>query len=179
MVLSIEERKLFFKNWLGLLSFVNKKHKVIKNFGNPKNPFGLNIDDIKEIREKLWKNTLIIDEYLHNCKISKEDIMIISLWKKRIKGKYMVIKDLKKFTVLMDFENKKLYGVHGISNSINEMIPSIPMMVETVLLPFSGKIIFDSIMGIDNVYFGKNMRQSFHEEYMELKNSIGIINKIE
>ena len=47
MVLTIDERENFFKNWLKLLTFVNNKYDIIKNFGNPKSPIGLNEEYIK------------------------------------------------------------------------------------------------------------------------------------
>jgi hypothetical protein len=176
MVLSIEERKMFFKNWLKLLAFVNKKYKIIKNFGNPESPVGLNIDELMKIREKLWENSYIINEYLEKTKINNEDEKIVNSWNKYINGKFLFIKSLKKYSIFMDFDEKRLFGVYGISSPIVDMMPYLPIMIQTVLIPFNGKIIYDSLIKQDNVSFGKNMRQSFNEEYIEIKRRNGIIN---
>ena len=179
MVLTVEERKIFFDNWLKLLTFVNNKYKIIKNFGAPKSPVGLDITELMKIRNKLWENSFLINEYLKHSKITDENKRIVNSWNNFIKNKFLFIKSFKKYSVFMDFENKRLYGIYGISSPIIDIIPYLPIMIQTVLIPFNGKIIFDSLILQDNVSFGKNMRQSFHEEYMEIKKEYGIINNLE
>jgi hypothetical protein len=63
MLLSPDERELFYSNFLGLLSFVNDKYNLVPNFGHPKSPKGLSLENISTIRNKLWDNVEIIDEY--------------------------------------------------------------------------------------------------------------------
>ena len=174
MILEDKERKLFFKLWLKLLIFVNNEYKLIENFGSPETPVGLNIDDIRKIREKLWENSKIIDKFLKYTDFRKNDYEIVNSWKNFIKGKFIVLKNYKKFTVIMDIDNEILYGIYGISNPIIEIIPDFPMMIETVIIPFKGKIIYDSLIQKYDVTVGKNMRQSFNEKYKELRNRIGI-----
>ena len=174
MILEDKERKLFFKLWLKLLVFVNNKYKLIKNFGSPEIPVGLNIDDIGKIRNKLWKNYNIIDEFLKYTNLCKNDYEIVNSWKNFIKGKFIVLKNYKEYTVIMDSDNEILYGIYGITNPIIEMVPALPMMIETVIIPLKGKIIYDSLIQRYDVIVGKNMRQSFNEKYIEIKNRIGI-----
>jgi len=179
MVLKDEERVLFFKLWLELLTFVNNEYGVIKNFGSPKTPVGLNIDDIKKIRDKLWENDSVIDKYLKHSNLNQDEYEIVNSWKSFLKSKFMVLKNYKKYTVIMDFDSEILYGIYGITNPIVEMLPPLPTMIETVIIPFKGKIIYDSIFQRHDVILGKNMRQSFNEKYMEIKNSIGIKSMLE
>ncbi|MCL2410174.1 MAG: hypothetical protein FWC97_00890 [Treponema sp.] len=179
MVLPIEERNLFFKNWLKLLTFVNNEYKIVSKFGAPKNPVGLDPNDLIQIRDKLWENKSIIDKYLNQARLKNEDKNIVSSWKNFRKGKFLLIKSLKKYSVLLDIEKEKLYGIYGISSPITDLLPYLPIMIETVLIPFNGKIIYDSLIERDNISFGKNMRQSFHEKYIEIKQKSGIINSLE
>ena len=179
MFLSVDDRKLFFKNWLQLLTYVNDKYSIIDNFGTPKSPVGINTDDLLKIREKLWDNNFVINEYLEKAKLEDEEKNIVSSWNKFIYAKFLFIRSLKKYSVFVDFGEKKLYGVYGISSPIIDLVPYIPVMVKTVLIPFKDKIIFDSLIGIDNVSFGGNMRRSFNEDYMEIKKENGIITTLE
>ena len=179
MVLTIDEKEVFFKNWLKLLAFVNSKYDIAKNFGNPKSPVGLNIEELMKIRNKLWENEFLINEYLKKAKIKNFDKDVIFSWNKNVKGKFLFIKSLKKHSVFMDLNKKKLYGVYGISSPIIDMMPYLPIMIQTVLIPYNGKIIFDSLIIRDNVSFGRNIRQSFNEEYMEIKKNNGIITVLE
>jgi len=174
MILEDKERKLFFELWLKLLVFVNNEYKLIENFGSPKTPVGLNIDDIVNIRKKLWENYKIIDKFLKYTDLAKNDYEIVNSWKNFIKGKFIVLKDYKKYTVIMDIDKEILYGIYGITNPIIEIVPDLPMMIETVIIPFKGKIIYDSLIKRYDVIIGKNMRQSFNEKYKEVKNRIGI-----
>jgi len=179
MVLTSIERKNFFDNWLKLLSFVNKEYKIIKNFGKPTKPVGINVNDLMKIRKHLWKNERIIDEYLKTVKLCSKDYVLVNSWKNFIKGKFIVIKELKKYCVFLEIEYQKLYGVHGISCEISEILSPFPIMIETVLIPFNGKIIYDSLTETNNVHFGPNMRKSFNENYMEIKKKYGIIGILE
>ncbi len=80
-------------------------------------------------------------------------------WKNCKKGKFMIERDLKRHTIFIDFSKKpKAYAVLGLNSEIYEMIGDqpLPIMVETVLLPWFGKIIHDGIFVAQQVVFGPN-----------------------
>ncbi|MCL2688134.1 MAG: hypothetical protein FWE58_06320, partial [Methanobrevibacter sp.] len=137
--LDLEDRKLFFKNWLGLLSFVNDKYNIIEGFNHPTNPEGLNLDDVYEIREKLWEDASIIDEYLKSTDLNSESFELINSWKMHIQKTFVLIKELKKHCIFLDEEEDIVYGVKGVSNSIGDYIPRYPFICKVVLLPFKDK----------------------------------------
>jgi hypothetical protein len=182
MTLEPEERQAFFRNWLGLLAFVNDRHNLVKNFGHPQKPVGINLDDVTKLKAKLWKNVKIIDEYIESVwDLPKNDIQILKGWKNKIYGTFFIVRHLKKYSVFMDEKNTLLYGVIGITDSIAEMMPDymLPMPVKTALLPFGDRIIYDSIFNMyDNIQFGSNMRRGFKEQYSELKQKKGIISTL-
>ena len=178
MVLQINERKLFFNIWLGLLAFVNDKHKLINNFGHPKKPYGKKPETIMSIKTKLWEDVGIIDEYIDSVRnLSNDQIQILKSWKNRVGGTFIIIRHLKNYSVFIDDKNDLLYGVIGITSPIYEMFPAeiLPIVVETSLLPFRDQIIYDSIFSKYNVQIGPNMRRNFKEQYSEIKKNKGII----
>ena len=179
MVLSIEERIIFYKNWLKLLTYVNNEFRIIDGFGEPNNPVGLNINDLMKIREELWKNINVIDKYIKTSNLNIEDFYLVNSWKNCIKGKYLLIKELKKYCVFLDINKNNLYGVYGISSPFSQMVPCFPFMIETVLIPFNGKIIYDSLITSHNITFGSNMKKSFNEQYSEIKKEKGIAISLE
>jgi hypothetical protein len=86
-----------------------------------------------------------------------------------------------KYSVFMDTDkNATLYGVCGISDSFKEMIPAaaLPFMVETVLIPFQDKIVYDSLFNVFNISFGRGMRSSLKESYNAAKKKSGIIEQM-
>jgi hypothetical protein len=178
MTLLPEERKTFFRNWLGLLSFVNEKYNLVESFGHPKSPAGIKPDTVTKLKTKLWENVLIIDEYIDSVwDLQRNDINILREWKKKINGTFFIVRHLKKHSVFMNDKSNLLYGVIGITNPIFEIITAdmLPIAVKTALIPFGDKIIYDSIFNVQNIQFSSNMRKSFNEQYMEIKREKGII----
>ena len=71
--------------------------------------------DVKEIANRLWEDVSIIDEYLKECEnLPEEHKEIVRSWKRRIKGKFMMERHLKKGTIFISMENEEVYQVSGI-----------------------------------------------------------------
>jgi len=181
MTLHPEEAKIFFKNWLGLMAFVNEKYHLVKNFGQPKKPAGVSPDKVVTIKRKLWENVDIIDGYIDSVRnLPGEDEQILRGWKNYISGNFMVVNHLKKHSVFMNDKQDILYGVVGISGPISEMIPSdmLPMLIQTTLIPFKDRIIYDSLFSVQNVHIGPDMKRSCKELYSEIKEKKGITSSL-
>jgi len=181
MILSPEDRNYFFEIFLGLLAFVNDKHHLVKKFGHPKLAKYVKKEDAMTLTNKLRENPDIIDDYIASARnMTQEKVEILRSWKtNRIDGQFLYMRQLKKYAVFLDTAHNKLYGVLGISNPLSDFFPSLPKMIHTVLLPFQGHIIYDSLINRCSVTFGSNMRQDFHEQYMEIKRRAGIITSID
>ena len=104
-------------------------------------------------------------------------------WEKRhVKGQFALIKYAPDYAVFMRGDKgkaAKLYAVKGMTTSIAEaMHRKLPVMLETVLLPFGDKIIYDSFMGSHAVEFGGNATEMFEEEYAKSMQTHGLITKL-
>jgi len=180
MMLQPEDRREFFRIWLGLLAFVNEKYELVKRFGHPKSPVGIKLENIVKIKGKLWQDVNIIDEYIEDAQdLSEDKTQILTSWKNSIPGHFFIMKHLKNYAVFLhEHENESfLYGVHGISNPISELfLPELlPRMVETTIMPFKGIIIYDTIFQSHNVSIDPNMRGNLNLQYSETKKNKGII----
>lgn len=178
MVLTVEERKLFWKNWLGLLAFVNDVYEIDAEFNHPNTPVGMNINTGLEISKKLFLDTSIIDEFVNANKITGEDRDLLLSWKRYVKSTFVALKQLKKHCILYDEENNKWYGITGITTSIEETMRELPCIMETVLIPFKNKIIYNTFIENYNVIIGRNIRRELMENYKRVKMEDGIINKL-
>lgn len=116
---------------------------------------------------------------MNPIKFSESDLLIVNNWKNRISDKFILLKYLKNYSIFLGNDN--IYGVIGITNPIDEMFPPsvLPLLVETVLLPFEGKIIYDSLIMPYRVNFGGGAKKGFQQEYRELKSKSGIITYLE
>ena len=172
MTLSQEDGKMFYKLWLPLLDFVNKKYRVnckLKNIATAKE---LNPMDVKEITNSLWEDVSIIDEYLKECEnLPEEHKEIVRSWKRRIKGKFMMERHLKKGTIFISMENEEVYQVSGIISSWEEMFfgAHMPLILEATFMPFRDVIISDGLVIPYNIIIGGGMKRMFKEIYMDAK----------
>ena len=180
-MLSRSEKELFYKSWYTLIWSINQKHKIVPAFKKPIYGERVNEEPFIAIRPKLWKNPQWIDEFLCETKkhkINEIEAEILKGWRKNfIKKQFIVVKHLEKYSVFMTFEDSaKLYGVCGISNPIKETTHrNVPYMVDAVLLPFKDKIIYDSLIGVYPVSFGKGSKDSIKNAYEKAKETTGII----
>ena len=187
MHLDKEDVNLFFNLWFSLIHSVNTKHKIILPY--KKTVYGERMDIDKEtfikLRDKLWENPKWIDEFIkeNEAHLSSEEKEILTLWRKRfIKGKFIVMKHLRKHSVLMSSgEETKLYGMIGISEPFAATLEHapLPLYIETVLIPFKGRIISDSLLRPYSASFGRNYRESFNRSFNEAKETCGIIERLD
>lgn len=182
--LSHSERRLFYETWYKLLDFVNRKLHVIDY------TFSMVYQEYHDetllfkIRERLWENPGLIGEFAHsNAKLSGEEAGLLQAWKNHhIQGRFILMKYTPDSAILMrmdDHEAPLLYAVKGITDSIAEaMHRRLPVMLETVLLPFHDRIIYDSFMASHAIDFGDGIREAFEDAYNQSNDENGIIAKL-
>lgn len=185
MKLSESDIALFFKLWYALTWGINQKHGIVPAFDKP--TYGQRADKqiVVSIRNELWKNPHWIDEFLSDNEygeLNEVERGILSRWRNEyVQGRFLIMQHTGKYSVFMNTgENKELYSVCGISDSFRDMIPTsaLPLMVETVLLPFKDRIIYDSLLNTFNIAFGRNIRSGFKESYNAAKKKSGIIEQM-
>lgn len=172
MTLSKEDGQLYYKLWMPLLDYVNKKYGVKKNLKKIAEAKSLNPADVKVVADRLWDDVSVIDEYLKiHEELPSEYRKIIADWKRCVRGKFIVERHLKKGSILISMDDKKVYQVGGIISSIEEMFFSVklPLMIDAALIPFRDMIITDGLIMPYRVVIGGNMAKSFKDVYMAAK----------
>ena len=179
MKLSKEDGQLFYKLWLPLLDYVNEKCKVNQNVKNMANAKGLNPQEVKKIANVLWEDVSLIDQYLmeQGTDMAEEYKEIISSWKRRVQGRFVMERHLKKGTIFVS-EDGKVYQVQGIISSWEEMFlyAPMPLVIEATFIPFRDVIISDGLVIPYNILIGKNMAKQYKDTYIDAKKN-GILIK--
>lgn len=182
MKLSKEDVELFYRLYHPLLVYVNKKFEIIKGIDSPEDFKKFSIEEINKLRDRLYKHPELINSFVSEnpLNFSHNELKIISSWKDFVKGRFLVFRYLKNYTVFLDAdESPKAYGVLALNTTFEEMVgPYLPVMVESVLLPFNDKIIYDSIFFPYRMTFGGGIRRSFNDAYQEAKSRFGIITSL-
>ena len=177
------ERTLFYETWYGLMDFVNKKKKVIDAEIKPIYPNPVSDELVYKVREVLWQNPELIDDYLASVNLQEEKTELLKSWRNRyIKGMFLLVEYKSEYAIMIGINEKKdnrLYGVLGISRSLADTLQcELPVQLSTVLLPFRDKIIYDSFMTTMNVSFGEGIKEMLSEMYINAKEK-GIITRLE
>ena len=182
--ISHNECRLFYETWYKLLNFINQKYSIISAAIKPVYPAFYDESQLFKIREKLWTNPKLIGEFIGSTdSLSDEEIRFLQLWEERhIKGRFLLVKYEPEYAVLMLYDKDippRLYAVKGMTTSIAEaMHRELPVMLETVLLPFGDKIIYDSYMTSHPISFGDGIQEILRDEFAKAKDEYGIITKL-
>ncbi len=177
MILSIEDKDLFYRlNW-SLLFYVNKKYPVINGIDTPdfKNQ---DLNKVMEIHEKIFANTELIDSFVaeNPFNFNQYELDIIKSWKNFVKGRFFIVTHLKNHSIFLQDDEQKAYGVIGLIDEIEDITPPyVPSLVGTVLLPFKGKIIHYGLFQFYNISFGSGIKKDIQVKYQTAKSKFGII----
>jgi hypothetical protein len=157
-----------------MLDFVNRKYRINRKLKSIATAKELDPADVKKIANKLWSDVTIIDDYLNeNSDFPDDHREIIRSWKRRIQGKFMMERHLKKGTIFISLEDEEVYQVSGIISSWEEMFfgAPMPLMLEATFMPFRDVIISDGLVMPYNILVGGGMKRMFKEVYMIAKKS--------
>ena len=181
MKITKKDAELFFELMWALQHFVNLNLKIFPNISGVNEYAKCTAEEKFQVSKALYENKELIDSFVEENpqNFSKEQLSIVSKWKSFIKGKFCVERFLKKYAIFMHDDN--VYGVLGLYQGLNELIhPSnLPLYIETVLLPFKGKIIYDGLFQSYNISFGGGIKRTLKESYMVAKQNNRIIESLE
>jgi hypothetical protein len=112
--------------------------------------------------------------------LSEEELGIVSSWRHLVAGRFIALRQLKKHMILLACDGTRTaYGATGLVDPMARVIPQpLPAMIETVLLPFRGKIVYHGIVNSFNVTFGPGTRRRFEEEFRTAKATSGVVTSL-
>lgn len=131
------------------------------------------------VRNRLYEKPEYLDRILRDnpFRWSPEKLAIVREFKHFKKDRFYVMKYLKNYAVFLDSEYA--YGVLALGNRFERLIgDNLPTLVDAVLLPFKGKIVYDGFMMGYRVSFGGGISGSLSAEYAKAKALYGIIESL-
>jgi hypothetical protein len=180
MHLSAEQVERFYRIWWPLILFVNRRRKLVPGMRSADFTGPWDRQKVRIIRDALWADDSLREAFLaeNPAGLSQKDLALVDSWKDRKEGKFFILRHLKKYTVLLDGEDQTIYGVLGLTDSLDQVVPFVPCYVEAVLLPFEGRIVYDSLLVPYNIDFGKGYRDSFERTYKDAKERGAIVTSL-
>lgn len=182
MILPPVDGKLFFELMWKLQYYVNQQRGLHKDISSLEEYASLTAEKKLKARDELWKDTKLIEAYVRKNPdaLPTAELQIIHKWKDFIKGSFFILRHLKKGSIFISNDNQ-VYAVQGIQDPLDELIPSyvLPQMVEAVLLPFKGQIIYDGLLSGYRVYLGGGIRSDINHTYTVAKQKNRVISTLE
>jgi hypothetical protein len=181
MTLSTEDATQFFQLMWGLQFYVSQQRQLLPEVKSLEEYTTLPSAQKIPVRDAVWENPDLIDAYVAKNPdgLSEEELNIIRKWKGFVAGRFTVFRYLKEYTIFIG--DSKVYGVLGLYDSLEEVFSHrpMPLFVDTVLLPYKGKIIYDGVCRPYNVLIGPGIRAGLNEEYLAAKQKGRIVTSLE
>lgn len=181
MNLSLSDGRQFFELMWKLHYYVNRKKGLHKDISTFEEYADLKAEDKLKTRDEIWNNPDHIRAYVRENpdQLSPEELQIVEKWTRFVRGKFIILRHLKKGSIFI--KDDTIYSVQGILDPMEEVIPAyaLPHMVDAVLLPFKGQIIYDGLLVGYNIHFGGGIRSNLNETYSIAKQKQRIIFTLE
>jgi hypothetical protein len=183
MLLGPRDVELFFRLHRTLMLFVNQRLKVIPDKpAAPEESAVLSPEERLKLRNALIADLDLIESFVDEnpADLPEDELDIVRSWRHHVAGQFYVFRELKKYTVFVTpTEPAIAYGVVALSQPFEELIgPYLPVMTQTVLLPFKDKIVYDGLLNRYNISFGPGIRRSLNESFKEAKLRHGIVTSL-
>jgi len=183
MLLTPQNVELFFKLHRALIFFVNQRLKVLPDDVTSPDAFSsLSPQTRLKVRDAFLGDTDLIQAFVDEnpAQLSDDELDIVRSWQHLVHGKFYVFRELKKYTVFLSTDKQPIaYGVLALSQPFEELIgPYLPVLTQTVLLPFKDMIVYDGLMSSYNISFGPGIRRSLNESFKEAKARHGIVTSL-
>jgi len=180
MLLTPNDLDQFYQLHGALMLFVNQRLKVTPD----------NVTTIREfvalapqartnVRDALTANRDLIESFVDEnpAHLTEDELDIIRSWRHLVADRFYVFRELKNYTVFLATTQPAVaYGVLALSQPFEDMIgPYLPVLIQTVLLPFKDMIVYDGLMSSYNISFGPGIRRNLNQDFKEAKERHGIV----
>lgn len=184
MHLSADEAALFYKLNAALLLDLNRHLHILPTIQTHQAFIDAPFADKVKLRDALYDHPELIDQFVteNPQRLLPEELAEVASWKHFVRGDFYILRFLKRHAILLDSGSPpKAYGVVGITEEIENLIPAaaLPARVETVLLPFRGRIIYDGVIRTSSVIFGPGIQRGLNETYRVARESRGVLERLD
>ena len=160
MILAPDDSALFIRLHCSLMTFVNQRLKVAR-VAKRQDPFTMLPNAVRiRLRECLIDDPSLYDDYVaaNPHRRTDEELAIVHAWKNQVAGTFIVARQNKNGALLLDADRlPTLYLVKGLTEPLRDVISwELPVMIDTVLLPFRNQITYDGLLAPHDAEFDED-----------------------
>jgi hypothetical protein len=183
MLLDPPDLELCFRLHRTLMFFVNQRLKVLPDdLASPEEFAALAPEVRLQVRDALLDHTDLIQSFVDEnpARLPEDELAIVRSWQHLVAGKFYLFRELKQYTVFLSTDEPPVaYGVLALSQPFEELVgPYLPVLVETVLLPFKDRIVYDGLLNAYRISFGPGIRRSLDQNYKEARARHGVVTSL-
>jgi hypothetical protein len=163
------ESKDFLRLYISLMHFAGKERGIVAKSQS----FSAFMDTSMEIkascRDAIYSPKLLIEDYLATQNdLSEQDKLDTKAWERYLAGDFIVLKHTKNHSIFLPMGKVQVaYSVNSLTSDLGEILDT-PVIINTVLLPFRGKILCDGLLSF-RMFVGRNMKADLSDEFKKLK----------
>ncbi|HUG91586.1 MAG TPA: hypothetical protein VML55_12165 [Planctomycetaceae bacterium] len=183
MLLDLEDAALFFSLHHALMCHVNGRLHVLPDpVDTPEEFSHLPPEDRLQVRDAFSAHPELLDDFVREnpFDLPHEHLEIVAAWRHLVAGRMILLRQLKKHAIFLTTTDPPVaYGVLALVETFDEMLNRPwPVLADAVLLPFRDRIVYDSLMSSQNIFFGPGIRRGFEDDYRTAKERFGIVTSL-
>jgi hypothetical protein len=183
MLLTPPEAEHFSKLHRALMFFVNQQLHVLPDDIKTIDEYSGQAPEARfKVHQAFLDDIDLIEKFIDEnpSGLSDADLEIVRSWHHLVNGSFLIFRYLKNYTIFLSWEDQPIaYGVLALTEPLEDLVgPYLPVMLETMLLPFKDKIVYDGLLSGFNISFGGGIRRSLKESYEAAKERLGIVTSL-
>lgn len=183
MLLEPADLEVFFRLHWSLMFFVNERLGLLSETPAPPEELSACPPEVRlEVRDALIPRLDLIDDFVSDnpAGLTDDELEIVRSWRHLVAGKFYIFRELKNYTVLLASASPSVaYGVVALSQPFEDLVgPHLPVLVNAVLLPLKGRIVYDGVMTAYSISFGGGIKRSLNESFKQAKERHGIVTSL-
>ena len=171
-----QDASQFFEIMMSMLHWVNEAKGVKIEYADEY----ISSREANALLRIVWEHPEYIDEYLaeRGDVLSQKARRTLSKWRKYfVQGPFLIERFTNTGTIFISVRAGQVYLVSGITSDIEDGLDehTLPCVVETTLIPYKGRIIYDSTMQIIPEILNSEGKQELARVYESVKKQNRII----
>jgi hypothetical protein len=178
MRLPASEVERFYRLYFAVLCSANQQLALAPQVTTIPHIMAMPQEEQYALRQGLYAHREVLGTFVqaNPARFSDEDVAIVASWRHCVQGQFYVLRHLKAYTIFLDAaEVPKAYGVLALHDDFPTMFPRVPFLIETVLLPFKDRIMYDGQCQYYNIVFGGGITRRLNDSYQQAKAQSGVI----
>jgi hypothetical protein len=186
VILSPAEHQDFFSLMAALDLYTNRRLHVLTGVDDLAALNALGSTQLHKIRSAMWNDVGSIEEFIRTnpSGLSEKLLSDARLLHHAVQGQFFCERILKQHAIFISMGSPTcVYAVQGLSQRIDELLSrvqplGVAVMLNAVLLPFRGRIVWDGLFTVLPVTSGAGIRRIYRAEYTRAKEAGAIVTRL-